>query len=199
MLSTSCIWCLPLQHPSPVVPYQKEGWEPPNCQVQLLGYWLQFLTVFETTQEEEIRDPITLFLITQPPDFGVFALCKPQTLIESGYSSWGMSLLCSLLHLSIKPTFYFLQTCLPYFVWLCGQRKPRFWSATVAMLLDGVTDSMDIMSMSKPGRWWRAGRPGVLQSMGLQRVGHDLTTEQQHSELLTALNSRFCFRWRSCC
>ena len=27
-------------------------------------------------------------------------------------------------------------------------------------------------------RWWRTGKPGVLQSMGLQRVGHDLATEQ---------------------
>ena len=29
------------------------------------------------------------------------------------------------------------------------------------------------------GRWWRTGRPGVLQSMGLPRVGHDWATEQQ--------------------
>ena len=29
------------------------------------------------------------------------------------------------------------------------------------------------------GKWWRTGKPGVLQSMGLQRVGHDWTTEQQ--------------------
>ena len=29
------------------------------------------------------------------------------------------------------------------------------------------------------GRWWRAGRPGVLQSMGSRRVGHDWVTEQQ--------------------
>ena len=29
-------------------------------------------------------------------------------------------------------------------------------------------------------RWWRAGKPGVLQSMGLQRVGHDWATKQQH-------------------
>jgi len=29
------------------------------------------------------------------------------------------------------------------------------------------------------GRWWRTGRPGMLQSMGLQRVGHNLVTEQQ--------------------
>ena len=28
-------------------------------------------------------------------------------------------------------------------------------------------------------RWWATGRPGVLQSMGLQRVRHDLATEQQ--------------------
>ena len=29
------------------------------------------------------------------------------------------------------------------------------------------------------GRQWRTGKPGVLQSMGLQRVGHDLATEKQ--------------------
>ena len=29
------------------------------------------------------------------------------------------------------------------------------------------------------GRWWRTGRPGMLQSVGSQRVGHDWTTEQQ--------------------
>ena len=31
------------------------------------------------------------------------------------------------------------------------------------------------------GKWASgAGKPGVLQSMGLQRVRHDLVTEQQH-------------------
>ena len=29
------------------------------------------------------------------------------------------------------------------------------------------------------GRWWRTGKPGVLQTMGSQRVGHDLVIEQQ--------------------
>ena len=29
------------------------------------------------------------------------------------------------------------------------------------------------------GRWWRTGKPGVLQFMGLQRAGHGLATEQQ--------------------
>ena len=28
------------------------------------------------------------------------------------------------------------------------------------------------------GRWWRTGKPGVLQSTGSQRVGHDWVTEQ---------------------
>ena len=28
-------------------------------------------------------------------------------------------------------------------------------------------------------RWWRTGNPGMLQSKGSQRVGHDWTTEQQ--------------------
>ena len=27
------------------------------------------------------------------------------------------------------------------------------------------------------GSWWRTGKPGVLQSMGLQRGGHDWATE----------------------
>ena len=31
------------------------------------------------------------------------------------------------------------------------------------------------------GRWWRAGRPGMLQSMGLQRVGRDWVAEQQQT------------------
>ena len=29
------------------------------------------------------------------------------------------------------------------------------------------------------GRWWRTGKPGLLQSMGSQRAGHDWMTEQQ--------------------
>ena len=31
-------------------------------------------------------------------------------------------------------------------------------------------------------RWWRTGKPGVLQTMGLRRLGHDWATEQQQRE-----------------
>ena len=49
-----------------------------------------------------------------------------------------------------------------------GRRRMRW--------LDGITDSMDV-SLSELQEIWWTGRPGVLQCMGSQRVGHDWATE----------------------
>ena len=51
----------------------------------------------------------------------------------------------------------------------------RRWGWQRMRCLDGITDSMDL-SLSNSGKWWRTGKPGGLQSMGSQRVGHDWTT-----------------------
>ena len=53
-------------------------------------------------------------------------------------------------------------------------RRRRWWQRV--RWLDGITNSMD-MSLSKLQELWWIGRPGVLQSMGLQRVGHNWATE----------------------
>ena len=54
--------------------------------------------------------------------------------------------------------------------------------------------SMD-MSLSKLWSWWRIGRPGVLQSMGLQRVRQDWAIEMNWTEL-KCTSFCFCFVWR---
>ena len=44
--------------------------------------------------------------------------------------------------------------------------------------LDGITDSMEV-SLSKLWEMVKDRKSGVLQFKGLQRVRHDLATEQQ--------------------
>ena len=44
-----------------------------------------------------------------------------------------------------------------------------------------LTQCMCVWASS--GSWWRTGRPGMLQPMGSQRVGHDWATEMNWTEL----------------
>ena len=65
--------------------------------------------------------------------------------------------------------------------------------------LDGITDVMD-MSLSKLPRW--AGRPGMLLSMGSQKVGHSWATELNWTDPKVSSNwllysSPFASRWQT--
>ena len=50
-----------------------------------------------------------------------------------------------------------------------GHRDGRGWDGWMASLTQWT------WVWTSSGSWWWTGRPGVLQSMGLQRVGHDLS------------------------
>ena len=52
--------------------------------------------------------------------------------------------------------------------------RGRWWQRM--RWLDGITNMMD-MSLSRLGSWWWTGKPGVLQSIGSQRVRQDWATE----------------------
>ena len=59
--------------------------------------------------------------------------------------------------------------------------------------LDGITDSMDVSLNS--GSWWWTGRPGMLQFMGLQRVGHDWATELNWKLIIIIINVAAISQW----
>ena len=54
-----------------------------------------------------------------------------------------------------------------------GEVGDRGWDAWIASLTQWT------WVWANSGRWGRTGKPGMLQSMESQRVGHDLATEQQ--------------------
>ena len=60
-----------------------------------------------------------------------------------------------------------------------GQQRLRW--------LDGIIDSVE-MSLSRSRSWWWTGRPGVLWSVGLWRVGHKWATELNWTDIWLKLD-----------
>ena len=57
--------------------------------------------------------------------------------------------------------------------WRAGEVGNRGWDGWMPSLTQWT------WTWASSGRWWRTGKPGVLQSMGLQRVGRAWATELQ--------------------
>ena len=74
-----------------------------------------------------------------------------------------------------------------------GERDDRGWDGRMVSLTQWTWVWVN------SGSWWWTGRPGMLQSMGSQRVGHDWATELNwwlsivtHPAYLTSMQSRSC-------
>ena len=74
-------------------------------------------------------------------------------------------------------------------VFLPGESQGAWWAA-VCGVARGRT-RLKWLSMAlytwvySSGSWWWTGRPGMLQSMRLQRIGHDWATELNWTELVS--------------
>ena len=66
-----------------------------------------------------------------------------------------------------------------------GEESDRGWDGWIASLTPWT------WIWVSSGSWWWTGKPGVLQSMGSQRVRHDWVTEQLFSSLEN-LEKRHC-------
>ena len=89
------------------------------------------------------------------------------------------------------PLFVFFYTNLATLATWCKkltpQKRPWYWERLRAKRrrgwqrmswLDGIIDLMTWVWINSRSWWW-TGRPGMLQSMRSQRVGHNWATEQQ--------------------
>ena len=57
-----------------------------------------------------------------------------------------------------------------------GEESIRGWDGWMASLMQWT------WTWANTRRWWETGRPGMLQSMESQRVGHDWVTEQRQQQ-----------------
>ena len=66
-----------------------------------------------------------------------------------------------------------------------GEEGDRGWDSWMASLTQWI------WVWANSGRWWRTGKPGMLQPMGSQRVRLDWVTEEQQREPGTWFDSDF--------
>ena len=66
-----------------------------------------------------------------------------------------------------------------------GEEDNRGWDGCMA------SPTQWRWTWARSGRWWWTGKPGVLQSMGLQRVGHDWATELTEQAIASRDRKKF--------
>ena len=66
-----------------------------------------------------------------------------------------------------------------------GEEGIRGWDGWTASPMQWTS------TWANSGGWWGTGIPGMLQSKGLQRVGHDWATEQQQQQLVVTCQSEY--------
>ena len=66
-----------------------------------------------------------------------------------------------------------------------GEEDARGWDGWMASPMQWT------WTRSNLRKWWRTGRPGVLQSMRSQRVRYDLVTEHTHKHTHTSLSGSY--------
>ena len=69
----------------------------------------------------------------------------------------------------------------------CGQKEKRVSEDEMA----GQYHRCNEYELGNSGRCWGTGRPGMLQSMELKRIGHGCMTEQQYEKVL------YLYTWRN--
>ena len=136
----------------------KESWVPKN--------WCFWTVVLEKTLEspldcKEIK-PVTLKETIFGPQYSLEGLMLKLKLQYFGHLMWRSD--------SLEKTLMLGKTEGGRRM---GQQRMRW--------LDGVTDSMIWVWINSGSLWW-TGKPGVLQSMRLQRVGHNWVTELNWQE-----------------
>ena len=142
----------------PVVRYGCESWTIKKAEHQRidafeLWWWRRFLRVPWTTRRS---NPSILKEISR--EYSLEGLMLKLKLQSCGHLMWRTDSLENTLMLGK----------------IEGRRR-RGWQRL--RWLDGITDWRTWV-WATCGRWWWTGKPGMLQSMGLQRVRHDWATEQ---------------------